>query len=438
MNLKKIIKEEVDDMWQNLLQGEPNMWFSYQTIIFDETPTEEEIIKLIKDAFKSGLVKQKSINSWEDEGLENEARTIITYYYPYLRIDLKDEWLYYGQNGNAVVERYPELRTIKYSEIKDYLINESEEEDDFAWITDEPLNPWLEYNAIIFNRKPKKKEINNYIELALSTRNPANKEAWGIGRAEDIKGILNYIKRYDKAVLMLDGNNNLVYSDPSGYKNKKINSIKYSQLVNKKINESEEYGLEWIKGIKPISVGTVFKPVYERSPEQAFYYVIESIDGDIITFRYPTTPNGNYDGRRTSRGIITTHELLDKIREGKISIIDNITESEEVGDFDWINDFEQPEIKFKKGDRVRIHNMGDKDAFINWLGMYANKYLNGVYGKNIEGTVLEGEDSMNEFSIVNITGGHKDDVIYFPYQEKMKNLQSKPIYKGLNLLYEPI
>ena len=226
----------MDDMWQNLLQSEPNIWVSYQMLIFNETPTEEEVIKLIRDAFKSGLVKQESIDSWEDEGIENEANIIVDYaergLLPYLRIDLKNGWLYYGYETS---KNYPELRTIKYSEIKDYLINESEEADDFA----------------------------------------------------------------------------------------------------------------------------------------------------------------------------------------------------------WVNDIEN-EIKFKKGERVRIHNMGDKDAFINWLGMYANKYLNGVYGKNIEGTVLEGEDSMNEFSIVNITGGHKDDEIYFPYQEKMKNLQSKPIYKGLNLIYEPI
>jgi hypothetical protein len=238
MNLKKIIREEIDDMWQNLLQSEPNIWVSYQMLIFNETPTEEEVIKLIRDAFKSGLVKQESIDSWEDEGIENEANIIVDYaergLLPYLRIDTNG-WLYYGGHYKDVINSQPELKTIKYSEAKGHNIKESEEADDFAWVN-------------------------------------------------DIKN----------------------------------------------------------------------------------------------------------------------------------------------------------EIIFKKGERVRIHNMGDKDAFINWLGMYANKYLNGVYGKNIEGTVLEGEDSMNEFSIVNITGGHNDDEIYFPYQEKMKNLQSKPIYKGLNLLYEPI
>jgi len=317
--------------------------------------------------------------------------------------------------------------------------NLNESEDDFDWMKDMTINPWLEYDMIIFNQKPTKKEINNYIELALSTKNPENKEAWEIGRETDIKRILDYIKRYGGAILNVDGYKDLVYSDPT-YVNRnpsQYNSIKYSQLVNKKINESEEYGLEWIKNINPISVGTVFKPVYERSPEQAFYYVIESIDGDIITFRYPTTPDGDYRDM-TSSGTITTHDLLNKIGEGKISIIDNITESEEGGDFDWINNIEQTEIRFKKGERIRIHNMGDKDAFINWLGMYGNRYLNGDFGKNIEGIVLEGEDSMNEFSIVNVTGGHTYDEIYFPYQKKMEDLRGNYKYRGLNLLYEPI
>jgi hypothetical protein len=241
MNLKKIIREEIDDMWQNLLQSEPNIWVSYQMLIFNETPTEEEVIKLIRDAFKSGLVKQESIDSWEDEGIENEANIIVDYaersLLPYLRIDTNG-WLYYSVDPTDVINSQPELKTIKYSEAKGHNIKESEEADDFAWVND-------------------------------------------------------------------------------------------------------------------------------------------------------------------------------------------------------------IEIKFKTGDRVRIHNMGDEDAFINWLGSYARNYKNGVYGKNIEGIVGVDKDSMHSmdsFRLINIKSRYmeNEDEIYFPYQEKMENLQSKPAYKGLNLLYEPI
>jgi hypothetical protein len=126
-----------------------------------------------------------------------------------------------------------------------------EEIEDFTWITDAPLNPWLEYDAIIFDKKPKKKKVNNYIQLALNTKNPSNKGSWETNRKEDIESILRYTKNYGEAALMVDGYNNLVYADPSYYDGKTINSIKYSQLVNKNLNESEEDGLEWM--MEPIN-----------------------------------------------------------------------------------------------------------------------------------------------------------------------------------------
>ena len=68
-----------------------------------------------------------------------------------------------------------------------------EEIEDFTWMIDEPLNPWDEYDMIIFDIKPTKEEINNYIELALNTKNPENKESWEIGRKEDLKLILHLL-----------------------------------------------------------------------------------------------------------------------------------------------------------------------------------------------------------------------------------------------------
>jgi len=125
MNLRKIIREEIDGDWGNLLQSEPNIWFSYQMIYFDEVPTEEEVIKFIKDAFKSGLVKQEAIRSWELEDIRGEAKIISRYAQkgtqPYLRIDLNNEWLYYGEYYSEI----PELRKINYSEAKKYQLKES-------------------------------------------------------------------------------------------------------------------------------------------------------------------------------------------------------------------------------------------------------------------------------------------------------------------------
>ena len=137
MNLKRIIREEMDDIWQHLTQGEPNIWISYQLLVFDEEPTKEEVIKFIKDAFKSGLVKNEAIRTWGLEGLENEAETIYEYSQkgtsPYLRIDLNNGWLYYGEYYSNLRSESKELRTIKYSEIKNYLMREST---GLEWIND--------------------------------------------------------------------------------------------------------------------------------------------------------------------------------------------------------------------------------------------------------------------------------------------------------------
>jgi hypothetical protein len=268
MNLRKIIREEADDMWQNLIQGEANIWLSHQMIIFDETPTKEVVIKLIRDAFKSGLVKKESIDSWEGEGIENETNTIIRYESPYLRIDLEEGWLYYG---DKVSKNYPELSVINYSEAKDYLVNESEEINDFAWVMDEPVNPWSQYSMLIFDEEPTKEEINHYIELALNTRKISNKESWEEGREQDILRILRYIRRYGRAILKIDQWDGLQYAYRSYY-NSSHNAIKYSQLINKNINESEEDEWAWAKEsifVDEVNIGDRIR-VYNTGDEKAF------------------------------------------------------------------------------------------------------------------------------------------------------------------------
>ena len=246
---------------------------------------------------------------------------------------------YFGFVNNGEIE-------IVYGNLKKII---KEEIEDFTWMIDEPLNPWSEYDMIIFDQKPTKEEINNYIELALNTKNPENKESWEIGRKEDLKLILNYFKKYGGAILEVNEYKNLVYGDPT-YVNRnpsRYNSIKYSQLVSGTIKESEEDDWAWARG--PI----------------------------------------------------------------------------------WVE-------KVSNGDRIRVHNKGKKDAFINWLGMYSDEYLAGDYGVNIEGVVSE-TYSANEFSLDVVSGksGFRHS-IYFPLKSHMEFLSSVDDgkYNGLNLTYE--
>jgi len=141
MNLKKIIKEELDDFWQNVREMKPSIWFTYQMLLFDEDPTKTEVIKFINDALNSGLVSAEAIDSWMDEGVEDESEIIyeaaLRGNSPYLRIDLNTKWLYYGEDYQYVVNNYPDLRKINFSEAKNYSINESE--DEWDWVRELPV-----------------------------------------------------------------------------------------------------------------------------------------------------------------------------------------------------------------------------------------------------------------------------------------------------------
>jgi hypothetical protein len=201
----------------------------------------------------------------------------------------------------------------------------------------------------------------------------------------------------------------------------------------RKIIREEMDEFDWIRDTEPSSPHVPYSGMKFKIKDAEEIYTISDITDTHMIINWIDPSDGEY--RENFRWPLKHY--FGFVYKGDVEIVyENLNESE--NDFAWINDFEQPEIKFKKGERVRIHNIGDKDAFINWLGMYGNRYLNGDYGKNIEGTVSDGEDSMNEFSIVNITGGHKRDEIYFPYQRKMESLKDKHHYTGLNLIYELI
>jgi hypothetical protein len=460
MNLIKIIREEADDMWQNLIQGDANIWLSHQMIVFDETPTKEVVIKLIRDAFKSGLVKQESIDSWEDEVVEYEADIIIRNILPYLRIDLKEGWLYYGSYDNEVSKNHPGLSVINYSEAKDYLVNES----DFTWITDEPINPWSQYSMIVFDEKPTREEINYYIELALNTRKISNKDAWRItDREMDINSILNYIEDRGGVVLKIDQWDDLQYASVSYY-NSFHNAIRYSQLINKNLNESEEDEWAWTKG--PINPWLGYDRIImdtDITKEEINTYIELALstrdikytfswqrgrEEDLITIQNNiTTKNGsvlhimndslsycsydffisNYERMRYDT--VATYKTI------RLSELEkNINESEEEDEWAWAKEsIFVDEVNID--DRIRVYNTGNEKAFLNWLGNYKQNYLNGEYGDYIEGTVTY--ESEDDFAL-SVKGKKYDVTIYFPFKNHIESIESMDDYKGLSLAYEII
>ena len=107
---------------------------------------------------------------------------------------------------------------------------------------------------------------------------------------------------------------------------------------------------------------------------------------------------------------------------------------EEMDEWAWAKEsvlFNMEDLK--QGDKIRIHNVGDEEAFLKWLGLYSNNYKRGKYGENIEGTIafMGTNDAQVDC---------KGDRIFFPKShqiEKLSTLYSGK-YRGLDIKYELI
>lgn len=110
-----------------------------------------------------------------------------------------------------------------------------------------------------------------------------------------------------------------------------------------------------------------------------------------------------------------------------------IREELESDDLKWIKDTEPGDYSFNYRDKVVVHNLGSEASFLKWLGNKEKRenYKNGVYGKNITGTIWE--FYTNDFSILEKNTG---DAIYFPNNKMMSNVQGQ--YPGLSIYYELI
>lgn len=106
---------------------------------------------------------------------------------------------------------------------------------------------------------------------------------------------------------------------------------------------------------------------------------------------------------------------------------------EEINSLQWIMDTDPTEIIFQPGDRVTVHNVGDEEPYISWLGMFGDDYINGNYGEKITGKVIDtyeagDTDISNEFILVEDNTG---DQIYFPYKKLMESNDLKLVYELL-------
>jgi hypothetical protein len=112
----------------------------------------------------------------------------------------------------------------------------------------------------------------------------------------------------------------------------------------------------------------------------------------------------------------------------------DITESSY--DLQWIRDIEVEGFSPREGDYIEIINTGDKEDFLNWVGMYADEYTDGTYGENIKGIVTH--VASNTFELTEENTG---DTIYFPktfYDNEQLSIAADYDYTNLNITYKPL
>lgn len=137
---------------------------------------------------------------------------------------------------------------------------------------------------------------------------------------------------------------------------------------------------------------------------------------------YITPGNNSYNDKVKSEDFLPYI-----IFDGEKMKLNQLKESD---DLDWIRTTDPKDTEPRKGDKIRVHNLGTKESFLNWLSVYGTNYTDGDYGPFIEGEVIEykGEN----FCLREMNTG---DPIYFPSYKHIPTLNNKG-HKGLDFLYE--
>lgn len=247
------LNESDDDFdWANNTLINP--WeLGYDLVFFDKVPTRKDVEELIDMALTSLNLNRHSKKGW----LKTDTRNaIIRKIINRANLSNKGVYLIYYENmgrllwgSGPIKEEHNEINKVNYSNLVETNLTESD--DEWAW-TKDPINPWLEYDGIIFDIEPRRDEVNEYIEMALRSRDDiVNKDSWTVGRENDINDIINYQKKYNHCILGVDNTSSLTYG--TNYSNRRL--VNYSQLIGMEPLMESDDPLQWIRDIQP----TIFK-----------------------------------------------------------------------------------------------------------------------------------------------------------------------------------
>jgi hypothetical protein len=172
--------------------------------------------------------------------------------------------------------------------------------EDFEW-TEGPINPWIEYDGIVFDIEPTREDVNMYIEQCLNTRKVSNASQWTEDiREKDIDFIIqnSYLGLYQ----VYTNEINLGYLDDPYYKNGNV--ILYSKLIGQNIREEME-GLDWIKntGLGKVDLRTCEPGDLLVSRHGEYLTYVEPLRDENYMDHMVMYSNGAY-GSRTHDGYV--------------------------------------------------------------------------------------------------------------------------------------
>lgn len=225
----------------------------------------------------------------------------------------------------------------------------------------------------------------------------------------------------------------------------------------RKIIKEEVDDLEWIREIKPNLKFYVTSKLLKPGD-------IISVTGEMAIFDvYDTTWVNNLDLEITTVGGEELHhvdfkfvnpeaarkmgfvganedELAFMEEDGDLIVNTHQKKLNESDDFGWIRDIGPYDIHFKIGDIIKVHNLGDEQAYLNWLGNYSRYYKNGDYGSNIVGKIIKFNNyGDTDYIKIETTKGKLGDHISFPtYDTLNQSIKKDSYYDGIDLLYEII
>lgn len=123
-------------------------------------------------------------------------------------------------------------------------------ESDLDWIEDVSINPFYEYNAILFDKEPTFEQFNTIVEMMLTTRDIDNISSWtddSYGNRED--DYLQVIGYHPAMLVHSPVSDNLTYGEIKDFKyfGSELKVINFSQLYPSALKESND--LDWIKNV---------------------------------------------------------------------------------------------------------------------------------------------------------------------------------------------